>query len=152
MKARQIQTKIWRDSFYLGLPIEDKLLFMFYFTNEYVNVIHCYECPDMLTSFSTGLTIPQIIEIKKRLTKSIEFYKDYVYLKNAWKYERYEGADNENAKTKLINELSPDVRAWFEAKTTPLLHPSYTPKNKNKNYNKNQNQQFDVIDPDDIPL
>ena len=153
MKARQLQTKIWRDSFFLKLPPEAKLLFIFYFANEFVNIIHLYECPDELTSFSTGFTIPKIKELKKLLTKSVLFYKDYVYLKNAWKYEQYTGKDNENAKLKLINELSADVKQQYEANYTPLLHPSYRDKNKNKNKNNNNNKVYNEdINPDEIPL
>lgn len=153
MKARQLQTKIWRDSFFLKLTPIEKLLFVFYFTNEFVNVIHFYECPDSLTSFSTGLSIPEITKAKKTMNDRILFFKDHVLLKNAWKYERYEGEDNENAKLKLINELSPDVKKWYEANYTPLLHPSYRDKNKNKNPYKNKNNKLNEdVDPNSIPI
>lgn len=153
MKARQLQTKIWRDSFFIKLEPKEKLLFMYYFTNEFVNVIHFYECPDIIASLSTGLTIPEITEIKKKINKSILFFKDFVFLKNAWKYEKYIGKDNENAKLKLIEELSPDVRTWYEANIyTPVYTPVYTPKNKNYNKNKNQDKMNERVNPNDIPL
>ena len=153
MKARQLQTKIWRDSFFIKLTPKEKLLFVFYFTNEFVNVIHFYECPDMVTSLSTGLTIAEITQIKKKIGKSILFFKDFVFLKNAWKYERYIGPDNENAKVKLIEELSNDVRDWYEANIyTPVTTPVYTPKNKNQYKNKNKDKMNERVNPDDIPL
>lgn len=140
MKARQLQTKIWRDSFYLNLSPDEKLLFVFYFTNEFVNVIHFYECPDQLTAFSTGIAIEKINEAKKSLGDKILFFKDYVLLKNAWRYEKYEGADNENAKVKLLSELADDVRRYYEANYTPLSDPRERDKNKNKNKNPYKNK------------
>ena len=153
MKARQIQTKIWRDSLFIKLTPNEKLLFIFYFTNEFVNVIHFYECPDIVASFSTGLPVSEIVNIKKKINTSILFIKDFVFLKNAWKYEKYSGSDNENAKLKLIEELSPDIRTWYEANTyTPVYTPVYTPKNKNYNKNKNQDKMNEKVNPDDIPI
>jgi hypothetical protein len=111
----------------------------------------------MVTSLSTGLTVPEITQIKKKINRSILFFEDFVFLKNAWKYEKYIGKDNENAKLKLIEELSPDVRTWYEANLyTPVTTPLYTPKNKNKNYNKNKKENKDKmnerVNPEDIPL
>jgi hypothetical protein len=148
MKARQVQTKIWRDSYFMSLELDHKMLFIFYFTNEYINVLHCYECPDSLTSFSVGIPIPRIKEIKKHFeaNKKIMFKEDYVLLRNAWKYEQYTGKDNENAKEKLINELSDNVKQWYEANYTPLLHPSDRDKNKNKNKNPYKNKNQDDFD------
>ncbi len=153
MKARQLQTKIWRDGFFLKLTPEGKLLFTFYLTNEFVNIIHLYECPDHLTSFSTGLSTEKINEVKKTFGNKILFFKDYVYLNNAWKYERYEGEDNDNAKEKLISELSADIKEWYEANHTPLLHPSYRDKNKNKNTYKNKYPPMNEdVNPEDVPV
>jgi hypothetical protein len=155
MKARQLQTKVWRDGFFLKLSPSEKLLFVFYFTNEFVNIIHLYECPDHLTSFSTGLSVEEIKKAKSALTDKILFFEDYVFLKNAWKYERYEGTDNENAKAKLIDELSPNIKDWYKKNSTPLLHPSDRDKNKNKNKNYNKNRYpiiKEEVSPSEIPF
>ena len=160
MKTRIIHTKIWTDGFFLDLSSEEKLLLVYLLTNQYVNIIHLYECPTRIISFETGLSIVLIekIKIKFEKAKKIYFYNNYIYLKNADKYERFTGEDNEIAKNKLYTQLSRDALDWYnklldtpvDTPPTPsIIHNSeYITHNKNGGKNKmNEN-----IDPDDIPI
>lgn len=157
MKTRIIQTKIWTDSFFLRLPYEEKYLFLYYLINPHVNIVHLYECPNVITSMETGLTIEIIEEVKSKFeeAKKIFFYKDYVFLKNASKYEVYTGEMNEKAKCKLFNELSKDVLDWYNNLlctpiNTPSI-PSITHNVKHTTYKSEQSLNED-INPEDIPL
>lgn len=116
MKTRILYTKIWQDSFFVSLSSAEKLAFIYYLTNDQVNIIHFYECPDRRVMFETGITAPvlQAFKIKLQANKKMYFCKDYVFLVNAIRYESYTGEKNEEAKKKTIQLLSSDVLAWYK--------------------------------------
>ncbi len=155
MKTRIIHTKIWTDGFFLTLSPEEKLLFLYYLTNHHVNIIHLYECHLTVTLMETGLSVDTIKECKTKFEKAgkIYFFQDYVYLKNASKYEKYTGELNEKAKGKLLNELSTEVLEWYKNKSiTPIntdLIPSITHNLEPKTYKQ---KHMEDVDPDDIPF
>lgn len=115
MKTRIIQTRFWSDGFVSSLTPLEKLIFNYYLTNEKVNIIHCYECPDKYVLVDTGVSKEILVKCKQKLQKAgkLFFYKDYVLLTNAGKYESYKGQQNEIAKEKLFKEMSNDVLDWY---------------------------------------
>lgn len=52
---RQIHTRIWKDSWFLGLAPAEKLLFIYLFANERASVAGIYELPRPVICFETGL-------------------------------------------------------------------------------------------------
>lgn len=139
MKTRIIQTKFWADGYVSALTPLEKIVFLYYLTNEKVNIVHCYECPDRYVLLDTGVSREVLQRCKEKLQESnkVLFYKDYVLLVNADKYEAYRGEDNEKAIKKLESEMATDVLAWYKKKNnTPLNTPVtgvYTPTiNNNK--------------------
>ena len=52
---RQIHTRIWKDSWFLGLAPAEKLLFIYLFGNERASVAGIYELPIAVIGFETGL-------------------------------------------------------------------------------------------------
>lgn len=115
MKTRIIHTKLWKDGFIAGLSPTEKLVFLYYLTNDKVNLIHCYECADREVCFDTGVNAEQLRNAKEKLAQAgkVLFYKDYVFLANANKYETFSGEKNDQAKVRLESEMSDDVRAWY---------------------------------------
>lgn len=126
MKTRIIQTKFWEDSFISSLTAIEKLIFLYYLTNEKVNIIFCYECPDKYAALDIGVSIEVLKKAQAKFAENgkMIFYKGYVKLLNADKYERYTGDKNEGAKQNLIREMSPDVLAWYN---NVIDTPIYTP-------------------------
>jgi len=123
MKTRILHTKLWKDSFFSKLSISEKILFVYFLTNEKVNIIHCYEITDREIMFDTGINSPTIEVFKQKVTeaKKMFFFKDFVYLYNATKYENYTGGKNEAAKEKLIDEMNPEIKGWFiNIKNNPI--------------------------------
>lgn len=158
MKTRIVHTKLWKDAFYCDLTPSEKLLFIYYLTNERVNIIHCYEITDREVTFDTGINTSTIEVFKKKMVdaQKMFFNGDFVYLYNATKYENYLGAKNEAAKEKLVNEMSQKIKDWYiSIKNTPINTPinggMYTPSigsinhkseiinNKSNNINDNNN-------------
>ena len=57
---RQIHTKIWKDGWFLDLPPEHKLLFIYLFSNERANLIGLYDLPWRVIEFETGLSCDSV--------------------------------------------------------------------------------------------
>lgn len=116
MKTRILQTKIWKDSYFSSLNHSERLLFLYLLTTERVNILHCYEVTSREISFDTGINTPMVDDIKAKFKKDnkFDFYKDWVRIINAYKYEDYRGEKNDTAKEKLLREMSEDVLAWYK--------------------------------------
>lgn len=115
MRTRIIQTKIWEDSYFSTLEPIEKLLFFYYITNPSITILFLYECPDKKVIFDTGVKIEDLQKAKAKFQEAgkIYFYKDFVYLANAYRYEEYSGEKNEKAKQTLIKQLKDDVYNWY---------------------------------------
>lgn len=122
MQTRIIHTKIWTDSFFSTLQPAEKLIFIYYITNPAVNIIHLYECSDKQVMFDTGVTDPELQQIKKKLSDSnkIKFFQGYVFLCNAYKYETYTGELSEKGKAKAFSQLSNEVLRWYKGASRGL--------------------------------
>lgn len=116
MNTRILHTKIWKDEFVAGLTPTEKLLFVYFLTNERVNIIHCYEITEREIIFDTGVDRGILGSFKEKIETAgkMLFYKNYVYLKNAARYEKYTGDLNETAKKSLMGKLPTDVNRWLD--------------------------------------
>lgn len=116
MKTRIIQTKIWTDNFFINLTPLEKLLFIYFITNDQVNIIHLYQCPINRIIADTGINrgIIEKVMVKFQEANKIFFYGGYVFLYNARKYETYSGELNERSKQRLLEELSSNVLEWYK--------------------------------------
>lgn len=115
MKTRILHTKFWKDSFVAELTPVEKLIFNYLLTNENITILHLYECSDREIMFDTGATKDQVTRAKEKLQEAgkVFFYKDYILLGNADRYESYMGERNDVAKEKLKKELPKDVLDWY---------------------------------------
>lgn len=106
---------MWKDGYVRSLNPTEKLLFIYFLTNEYVNQVWLYECPIDLICFDTGISKKEVEIIKGKLQTDLKiaFYKDYVYLINAQKYETYSGELNQKAKDKILSYIPTDVLDWY---------------------------------------
>lgn len=59
---RQIQTRTWKDEWFLGLPPDFKLLFIYLFSNESASVAGIYEIAIPVMVFETGLSRERVEE------------------------------------------------------------------------------------------
>jgi len=126
MITRIIYTEIWQDNFFSELSKQEKLLFLYYLTNESVNIIHLYRCNNQRASADTGIDTPIILKAQTKFSKENKmFFKNgYVFLKNAHKFEKYEGEKNDIAKRKLFGRLSKSIMDWYiNMSDTPIDTP-----------------------------
>lgn len=124
MKTRILHTRVWDDSYFYSLNSNEKLVFLYYLFNERVNIIHCYELPDQVAAAQIGVSIGVLIGCKKKFSEDgrISFYKNYVRLVNAGKYEHYTGEKNQKARKRLLEEMSHDVLYWYNNKKNTPIH------------------------------
>lgn len=120
MKTRIVHTKIWSDRYFSELTPSEKLLFLYYLTNEGVNILYLYECPIKKVSFETSIDTKTIekAQSKFELDYKIHFYKDFLFIRNGSRYENYSGDKYDKAKKSILDRLSSDVLSWYENVTS----------------------------------
>lgn len=148
MITRIVYTEIWQDDFFVGLNPNEKLLFIYFLTNESVNIIHLYKCGINRVKSDTGIDTPIIQEAQRKFEENgkIYFKNGYVFLRNASRFERYEGAKNEIAKQKLFARLSKDLIDWYCKITDTPIDTLY------KSEIINPKTKTNSVNPDDIPF
>lgn len=155
-----MQTKIWDDGYFLNLNPHEKLLFIYFLTNPRVNIIFLYECPRKIISMETGIDQQIIEQVMKKLeaASKMYFFNDFIFLKNAPKYEKFSGEKVEIAKTKLYSALSKGILDWYnKISDTPINTPKIPAITHNLENNTNKSKQDyqkmdENINPDNIPL
>jgi len=115
METRILHTSLWVDEYFTNLDVKEKLLFIYFISNERVNIINFYQLPTNRIKADTGIDSSFIDKTKAKFHKDKKiFFKDnYVFLVHGYKYQNYGGPQNEKKKEKLISQLSKDVLAWY---------------------------------------
>ena len=90
---RQIHTKIWRDNWFLELDADEKLLFIYLFSNDNSNLAGIYELSERIVQLETGLDKTRIREIlnKFELANKVHFQDGIVWIVNMQKYHSNAG-------------------------------------------------------------
>lgn len=141
MKTRILHTKFWTDSFILNLTTKEKCLFLYFITNERINICGVYELPDKIIMTETGLTSEELQNAKQKFEESgrMFFHNSWICVKNVEKYNTYSGPSNEKARKKEIS-LIPEEFIDHIKNIDPSVDTSvYTAHNTNTNQNTNQN-------------
>lgn len=101
---RQIHTRIWKDAWFMDLDTEDKLLFIYLFSNERASVAGIYELSMKVIIFESGLTRERITAALDRFRQARKvFYENgIVWVVNLRKY-------NANASPKVSSRIKSDV-------------------------------------------
>lgn len=132
---RQIHVLIWDDDWFCQLSSDDKVVFIWLFSNRRASVSGLYQFTEFICSRETGLPIENVKSSIKRLVADKKIYVEgeWVWVKNLRKYNYYK---NDNADKRIKKDLDqlPDnglKHAYIEyykpldsplqAPTTPLL-------------------------------
>jgi len=86
-KNRMINTKYWNDGFIINLNPTQKLLFIYFLTNQYTNLCGVYECNTKIIAFETGINEKLIEKIFKEFEGKIHYIKGWVYVRNFEKHQ-----------------------------------------------------------------
>lgn len=106
---RQIHTQIWRDNWFLDLEPDEKLLFIYLFSNDNSNLAGLYELHERIIQLETGLDRKRINEIISKLEGDGKvYYRDgVVWIVNMQKYHSNAG-EKVRRNIELIIEGIPD--------------------------------------------
>ena len=88
MAFRQIHTKIWRDPWFLDLPPDHKLLFIYLFSNDSANLMGLYEISRRTICFETDLERSVVESALEQFAAAGKvFYEDhYIWIVNLFHY------------------------------------------------------------------
>lgn len=144
MEARVLHTRFWTDEYINSLSIKERYFFLYLITNERVNIAGVYELPDIYIQAATSLKPAEIQKLKQKFQQDGKFifYKSWVRIVNADKYQTYRGEKNDAAREKQLSiapqEILDDNRVSIEYR-----YPSDTPNNQNQNKKSIINNQIE---------
>jgi hypothetical protein len=101
-KQRYINTKLWNDSYVSQLDPIQKLLFIYFLTNEHTNISGFYELPLKIIAVETGIDESMLKKIMPRLSSKIRYIDGYIVIKNFLKHQE---TSSVNVKTGILNCL-----------------------------------------------
>lgn len=104
---RQIHTKIWRDNWFLELDADEKLLFIYLFSNDNTNLAGIYELNDRIIQLETGLDKTRIHEILAKFEEAnkVHFKGGIVWIVNMSKYHSNTGEKAQKNIASIIADL-----------------------------------------------
>lgn len=175
MKYRQLKTDFWEDGYILDLTRDEKLLFIYLFTNPKVNMCGIYELPDRTICYTLDLTLEQLGRLKTKFSEDHKFlfHKGWVFICNYAQHNIYSAARPILfAFEKEFNLIPPDIKKYFFAASVyefPIkdferyfnhVNDTVTVKdNVNVNVNVKYPRPYprdeandEFIDPDTVPL
>lgn len=115
MQTRIIHTKIYDDEWFASLSVDQKLLYIYLFTNQRIGLTGIYYLPDRIIKFETGLSDDQLNKAKKifETSKKAFFYNGWIYVVKASEYGGYKGNKNEIAYNKELEKIPDEVKKYF---------------------------------------
>lgn len=144
MKTRIIKTRIWSDDEKFGsLSSVEKLIFIYFITNERIGMTGYYECPERVVLFESGVTKSQLDSTKIKLAElgMVLFHENWVFVVHAEKHNNFSGEKNEVAYKKEKSAIPSEIIDAFTYPIDRVSIPSDTLSNhKLIISNKNTNQ------------
>jgi len=138
-KSRYINTKFWSDGYISDLDPVEKLLFLYFLTNERTTICGVYELPIKHMSTETGIEKEMILKVMSRFEKDGKvIYRDgWVRVVN---FEKHQDRDNEKIKIGIKNALEL-IPAQIKQKLYDMdsLSIAYGRDSNNSNTNSNTN-------------
>lgn len=86
-KVRMVNTRFWNDYFISELDPIEKLLFIYFITNEHTNICGVYELPLKISAVETGIDSSMFQKILPRLKPKIYYLNGWVIINNFPKYQ-----------------------------------------------------------------
>jgi len=110
-KQRYVNTRFWNDGYVSELDPIEKLLFIYFITNEHTNISGVYELPIKVVAMETGIDKSMIEKILPRLKDKIGYVKGYVVVKNFIKHQE---TGSELVKKGIVNCLKDLDKQFLE--------------------------------------
>jgi len=146
---RSIETKIWADPKFKNLVPEDKLLFLYFITNQHTHLSGLYYIPEPLVLFETGISK---IGYRKGIdTLSMgglcrfDTTNSVIWVINMLKYQGRGAKIDKSVETQIMNlhdsPLIPDFIEYYGFKNIPYRYPVDTPSIPHRHQEQEQEQE-----------
>ena len=158
MAYRQIHDKLWRDPWFMDLEPDEKLLFVYLFSNDEMNVPGIYELSTKIAGFETGIDRKRVEEILGKFETDGKIMRDgdWLWVINAQKYNNNDSPNTKKHIDKRLEDIPEGLLKenyllmyYTEAPGKPLASPLEAPtdglryKDKYKdNDNDNDNDKY----------
>lgn len=114
---RSIHTVIWEDDWFSTLDAEEKVIFIYLFSNHRASVSGIYKVPLRFIEFETGISKGEIICALKVFEEEGKAYYDFeksvVWVKSLRKY-------NETSSPKVVTRIKKDIDSISDCKVKAL--------------------------------
>jgi hypothetical protein len=102
-KKRYINTRFWDDQYVSNLDPTEKLLFLYFLTNQRTDICGIYEIPLKSIAVDTGIDKEMVVKIINRFTKDkkIFYILGWVFIKNFTKHQAVNPKIEEGIKRSL---------------------------------------------------
>jgi len=103
---RNIHTRIWTDAWFSELQPDEKLMFIYLFSNPNASVCGMYEMPKRNISLDTGISLDRVSEILNKLSAAGKvFYENgIVWVVNLKKYN--DSGDSSKVRIRIAKDLA----------------------------------------------
>ena len=136
-----INTRFWSDTYVANLDSLEKLLFLYFITNQYTNICGIYEIPIKQIALDTGIdreNLEKVLLPRFRKARKIYYFNGWVYIKNFLKHQKASGNVKlgiENGLNDVPSEIMAQIRALEDTPTYDLDTASNLNPNPNPNLN-----------------
>jgi len=119
---RQIHVSIWKDEWFLELETDEKLLFVYFFSNENTSLSGLYKLALKVISFETGIDKERILEILAKFSQAnkIHYQSGIVWVVKMRKY-------HETRSTKVQARILYDIKDIPDCELKRRYIAYYTP-------------------------
>ena len=114
---RQIHTQIWKDDWFIELSPDEKLLFIYLFSNESSNLVGLYKISTRVIANETGLNTDFIMAALKAFEDNHRVvYRDgIIWIVHMWRYHN-NASPKVQSRIRSDLELIPDapIKRWYQ--------------------------------------
>ena len=128
---RQIHTLIWKDEEFLEYTPEEKILFVYFFSNESTTLSGLYKIPLRVVSFETNIILPKVKTILKKFEDQEKiWYRDgFVFVKNFQKYNKGGDTVAKAIEKEIDNTVESEIKTVYlryYPENIPYAYPTNT--------------------------
>ncbi|MDO8885747.1 hypothetical protein [Candidatus Oleimmundimicrobium sp.] len=154
IKTRIIYTKFWQDNYISDLKAKEKLAFIYFITNEKVNICGIYELPDKYIRLGLDLTVKELDTIKEKLSTDNKFLfiDGWIKIVNFEFYNKFIGEKNEIAKEKELALIPARIIEYQYPTPYPTDRVSLNGDTLNNHKPITNNHKLITINPKSKPL
>lgn len=130
-KQRYIHTSFWSDPYIETLDTKEKLLFLYFITNELIDLCGIYEISKKKICFETSLSLLELEKTIDKFSKSWKIYyiDGYVYVKNFQKHQKTGSPSIEQWIKRSMDNIPQHIKDMIQGGYTlppPSPHPPST--------------------------